>query len=164
MDNVQAKNAINGWFIERYPSAAAAALGPFSVDPPYRFATDNIVIPETDIGPDEYFARLSIISTNSEQRSIGPVPRDGREGRRTWLHEGIIEVRLSGPVAIGTETMEALARQVRRMFQGTRIGRSSREAGIRTEATEMPELRRDRERNHRWVVVCSTDFDFVEVG
>lgn len=170
MDNQQASRAINRYWIEEWPTRSAAVMTAFSIPAiagvtGIRFATDTNKAKEMKASPDEFFARIAIISYESEKRSLGPIPKKGQRGRRRFDHAGTIEVRISGPTIMGRDPFDAFAKVVRQMFQGRRIGEiQGREIGVSTQESEVDELRRDREAAGRWVITVSTDFEYTEIG
>ncbi len=118
------------------------------------YSTDNTVMPEGN----GYFARLAVISLDTEQHTLGPAPH------RWWTHQGTIEVRLSGPVNVGRDPMDILAGHVRQIYQGVRIGRTAGEKGVVTEAMSIAEVRRGVESTGKWLLLCTTPFSFVEIS
>lgn len=140
-----ASRAIFARWITMWPTASSGVA----------YATDNNVAGEPQGSP---FARVSIISGDSSQRTLGGA------GNRRFTNEGVIEVRLSGPVNAGRGTLDALALKVRDIFQSTRFGEDApAEEGIETQATSIGELRRDRQAPNRWLIVCETPFEYTEV-
>lgn len=149
MDHLDASDAINLRWLQEWPTRSLAAVGT-SVP----FSTDNIVVPEGGA----LFARLAIISLDSDQETMGP------RRRRRVENTGIIEVRLSCVPNTGTEQIKKLARVVKAIFGLQRIGKTAREKGVVAHATAIAELRRDKEGTGRWIITCSTPFDYIEIA
>lgn len=142
MDSIQAAQAINARWIERWPG--------LSGDVPY--ALDNISRPEA-----ETFAQLSITNTMSDQWTLGPT------GKRKWLRSGMLEVRLTGKVGVGRKGLDLLGNDVRAIFEGVRFGVRVGEMGIVTHASTVNELRRDRDATRVWIIQVVTPFEYYEV-
>lgn len=146
MTNDEATNAIFARWINLWPAASGGVA----------YATDNNIGAEQ---VDQPFARVGIVSLDSEQRSLG-----GR-GNRRWNHEGMIEVRLSGPINAGRGQLDALAKIVRTIYQGERFGEAPpAEEGVTTQAAAISELRRDRESPSRWLLVVTIPFEYTEIS
>ncbi len=121
------------------------------------YSTDNNVAVEGQVA--DYFAKASIISFDAEQLTIA------KRGKRKFLHEGLIEVRLTGPMSVGRGPLDVLADHVSTIYNATRFADiPGREQGITTEATSAAELRRDPESVHRWILTCTTPFRFTRIG
>ncbi len=144
MTPLEAEKAINARWMALWPG--------LSGDIPYTL--DNLI--RSDEPPT--FARLQIISLGEEQTTLN------RPGFRKFEHSGIIEVKIYGPINIGRSAMTTLGMAVRTIFRATRFGNSSGEQGVTTHATEVSEIRNDREVKHRWVMVASTPFEYTEIA
>lgn len=160
MDRSEANSAIIRAWMMQWPTKSASVTG---ASVPY--STDFNVKAETQATPAEYFARLAIVSLDSEQRSLGPIPRVGQRGRRTWTHNLVIEVRLSGPLNEGREKLDDLSKCVSQIYQGRRLGRrTTSEKGVTTHECAVAELRRDSEASHRAVLLCTISAEFTEIA
>jgi hypothetical protein len=142
MDQVQASQAINRRWIEKWPTLSGSI--------PY--ALDNITKPDGIS-----FAQLSIVSGPSQQWTMGP------EGTRKWQRTGFIEVRLSGPINVGRRPLDELAKVVRNIFEGFRFGKKAGEHGVVTHDSSVSELRRDKQSPQLWILTVTTPFEFYEV-
>jgi hypothetical protein len=149
MDHADACRAINRRWLTEWPTMSGGVS----------FVTDNNSIPVGSITT--YLARFSIITLDSEQRTIGPRAKAGKSARRSWQHFGIIDVRLEGPIDVGTDQLNIYGQMVRTLFQGVRFGNGPRDHGITTEATAIGQ---PIKQPNKWVLVCSTPFDYVERG
>lgn len=147
MDHLDASDAINKRWLQLWPAMSLAAVG-VSV----AYSTDNVVKAEGGA----LFARMAIISLDTEQETMGPV------GRKRTANTGIIEVRLSCLPNAGTTEIKTLARVVKKIFRG-RIGKRPGERGVSCRATAISELRRDTESTGRWIISTSTPFDYTEL-
>jgi hypothetical protein len=149
MNTAEASKAIFAAWMTQWPALALAAVG---IDVPY--TVDNISKPEGD----ELFARVRIISLDSQEASIGP------RNRARVEHSGLIEVRLSEKPNNGRERLDLLAGAVRQIYQKRRLGRTRHEKGVVTHATQPSELTRDKESTGRWIISYSTPFEFIEIN
>ncbi len=144
MSPAEAARAVFARWINTWPTLSSGV--------PYTL--DNVAAAEGD----GYFARVALVSLGSEQETLGP------PGKRKWLHEGLIDVRLSGPVNVGRGQLDILAGYVTSIYRGVRFGTLAGEQGVTTEATDISELRRDREAPHRWILTASTPCRWTEIG
>jgi hypothetical protein len=161
--------AINTRFISNWVAACARASAKSIAQggaaiPTVPYTVDNIRAQEGNA----LFARLRIVSLTSNQRTLGPRQKrtdpQQKGARRSWEHTGLIEVRITGPLNVGRGEGDLLAGEVRELFQGVRFGNTVGRQGITTEETEINELQRDKESPHRWILLCSTPFSYIERG
>jgi len=141
MNSAQANAAIIKRWLDAWPGASSNV--PFSVD--------NIVKPEAST-----YAIMEILSLDTQQVTLGR--------KAKVRHDGIIQIRLVGPVNAGRGALDLLAQAVRVVLQRRRIGANPpHEMGIVTQIAEDAELRRDREAPGSWVLAVSVPFHYHEV-
>jgi hypothetical protein len=142
MDAAEASQAIFQRWITMWPALSGSV--------PY--STDGNVASEGA----GYFARVAIVTDDTEQATLG------RVGSRRWSHDGLLEVRLSGPLGEGRGPVDALAELVREIYQGKRFGKTARERGIVTHAMSTAPVRGGAQAKTRWTLLCTIPFDYFE--
>lgn len=118
-----------------------------SLQPTVAFAFDN-----DDAAEALPFARVAVLSLDSEIYTLGPLG--------TQQRKGYIDVRLETALDIGRKLGDQLVDSVRAIYERVRFASGPGEDGIITHATVVSELRRDRDGVQMWVVQAVTPFEF----
>lgn len=144
MNQAQVSNALFGRFRDLWPSLSSGVA--------YHF--DNVSF--RPAGVTAPFARVGIISLDSEQHTIGP--------RAKLRREGIVEVRLYGATGNGRLELDQLAEHVRTIYERRRVSGGPGELGIICESSTCAELRRDRDSSEFWILAVTTPFYYHQIG
>jgi hypothetical protein len=145
MDIIKASASITRFFVGNWVAKTGGTID----NPTIPYTVDNIARMDKD-----RFVRLQVTDLEERQLTVG------NPGNRIFEHSGIIEVRINDILGKGRGRTDELAHFVRQLFRSRRIGRTTTDTGVVTQAVSISELRRDQEAPRYWLVTCTCPFTF----